>query len=335
MFNKILKTIFNNIKLAFIFQNLFILLFLSINIIKAQNDSSNINTPIPKYLTFDDNFTKLMEAINDSALNNLFFSEDSLADFFPIIPMFEYWDTNGLFNNRVDFSKKNDTTILVLSYNSGSSYVHPLNSPRVTSTFGWRRRRYHYGIDIGLNTGDTIRSAFDGIVRITQYHRGYGNVIVVRHFNGLETTYAHLSKILVMQNQTVNAGAIIGLGGSTGRSTGPHLHFELRYKGSPINPQDVIDFEKQKLLSDTLILTASNFNYFRIRSSRNVSHSSYNRATTNTSNTSTSGSTYTVKKGDTLGAIAIRNRTSVSRICQLNGIKPTTVLRIGMKLKIR
>lgn len=334
MFNKMLKPIFNNIKLLFIFFNFFILMYLNINIIKAQNDSSNINTPIPKYLTFDDNFTKLMEAINDSALNNLIFSEDSLAVFFPIIPMFEYWDTNGLFNNRVDFSNKNDTTILVLSYNSESSYVHPLNSPRVTSTFGWRRRRYHYGIDIGLNTGDTIRSAFDGIVRITQYHRGYGNVIVVRHFNGLESTYAHLSKILVMQNQTVNAGTIIGLGGSTGRSTGPHLHFELRYKGSPINPQDIINFDKQTLISDTLILTALNFNYSRVRSSRNINHNSYNR-TTNKNITSASSKTYTVKKGDTLGAIAIRNHTTVSRLCKLNGIKPTTILRIGMKIKIR
>lgn len=332
MFYILSKSFFRKVQFISSFLFIYIILLLNINIVIAQNDSSNISTPIPKYLTFDDNFTKLMEAINDSALNNLYFTDDSLANFFPIIPMFENWDTNGLFKYKADFSHKCDTTILVLTYNSAYGYVHPVNSTKITSTFGWRRRRYHYGIDIGLNVGDTIKSAFDGVVRITQYHRGYGNIIVVRHFNGLETTYAHLSKILVTQNQTVTAGTTIGLGGSTGRSTGPHLHFELRYKGAAFNPFDVIDFEKQKLISDTLILTSANFNYSRMHSTRGAVNPGAN---SRNNNTQSSSKYYTVRKGDTLGAIALRNHTTVSKLCKLNGIKSTTILKIGKKLKIR
>ncbi|MBF0976287.1 MAG: M23 family metallopeptidase, partial [Bacteroidetes bacterium] len=99
-----------------------------------------------------------------------------------------------------------------------------------------RRRRYHYGTDIGLKVGDSIVSVFDGTVRIVSYDaHGYGNYIVVRHNNGLESLYAHLSQTIAVENQKVKAGELIGLGGNTGRSTGPHLHFEFRFLGNPFN----------------------------------------------------------------------------------------------------
>ncbi len=126
-----------------------------------------------------------------------------------------------------------------------SEYVAPVNG-RVTSNYGYRSRfrRVHYGTDLKLNIGDTVRAAFSGKIRLTKYEgKGYGYYVVIRHPNGLETVYGHLSRFLVKPNQTVKAGQPIALGGNTGRSTGPHLHFEARYMGIPINPAAIFDFE--------------------------------------------------------------------------------------------
>lgn len=126
-----------------------------------------------------------------------------------------------------------------------ADYISPVPG-YVTSHYGYRSRfgRMHYGIDLKLQVGDSVKSAFDGKVRLTKYDgRGYGYYVVVRHDNGLETVYGHLSRFLVKPNQTVKAGDVIALGGNTGRSTGPHLHFETRFMGLPINPAAMIDFE--------------------------------------------------------------------------------------------
>lgn len=119
---------------------------------------------------------------------------------------------------------------------------------RVTSPFGWRARfgRMHKGVDISLKVGDTVRAAFSGKVRLTKYDAGgYGYYVVVRHDNGMETVYGHLSRFIAKPNQRVEAGQPIALGGNTGRSTGPHLHFETRYMGIALNPSDIIDFENK------------------------------------------------------------------------------------------
>ena len=128
----------------------------------------------------------------------------------------------------------------------------------VTSNFGARRRRYHYGTDIGLKVGDSVVSSFAGTVRIVEYEaRGYGHYIVIRHNNGLETLYAHLSKPLVRVNQEVTAGQLIGLGGSTGRSTGPHLRFEFRFLGNAFNTGKIIDYSTERCFSDSYCITKS------------------------------------------------------------------------------
>lgn len=135
-----------------------------------------------------------------------------------------------------------------------SSYVSPLENIRITSNFGYRPRfrRMHKGIDLGLHKGDTVRAAFDGKVRICRYERkGYGYYVVIRHDNGMETVYGHLSKFIVKPDDRVRAGDPIALGGNTGRSTGPHLHFETRFMGVPINPAEVIDFENKVPINGT------------------------------------------------------------------------------------
>lgn len=201
-----------------------------------------------------------------------------------------------------------------------SSFVYPIDTiARVTSKYGPRRRRMHRGIDLKVQKGDTIRAAFDGKVRIRNYERrGYGYYLVIRHPNGLETIYGHLSKQLVHVNDIVHAGDPIGLGGNTGRSTGSHLHFETRFLGQAINPAEIVDFENGVPAHDTFVF-------------RNVK---INGRKSNIYTSSGDQLVYhRVKSGDTLGKIARIYGTSVSELCRLNGIKPTTVLRVGQSIR--
>ena len=197
----------------------------------------------------------------------------------------------------------------------------PTPSTKITSPFGPRWRRMHNGLDLKVNIGDTIVAAFDGKVRIVKYERrGYGKYVVIRHDNGLETVYGHLSKQLVEENQLVKAGEVIGLGGNTGRSTGSHLHFETRFLGIAINPIYMFDFPKQDIVDDTYT-----FRRTQGSSKRAGSH-----------DTQVADGTiryHKVKSGDTLSRIAKLRGVSVSTLCKLNRIKPTTTLRIGQVLR--
>ena len=217
----------------------------------------------------------------------------------------------------------------------------------VTSRFKYRKKHPHKGVDIGLNRGDAVYAAFDGVVRAalpTKMTGGYGNVLVIRHLNGLETYYGHLSSYVVGSGDIVRAGELIGYGGSTGRSTGPHLHFETRYMGQAFDPERIFDFERGTLRDETFVLKK---HYFNIRShygqtdqqsaatsSSKKKVSSSNTTSSSSGTSSGSGQYYTVEKGDSLSKIAKRHGTTVKKLCQLNNIKETKVLRIGQKLRI-
>ena len=193
----------------------------------------------------------------------------------------------------------------------------------ITSDFGPRRYRYHYGTDLRVNIGDTVVAAFSGRIRIIDYEaRGYGHYVVIRHENGLETVYSHLSQVLVQLDQNVKSGELIALAGNTGRSTGPHLHFEIRYLGNAFNPASLINFYTGKVHSDTYLITkAKSFHY--------------QRAVAQAKKAQTQAKYYTVRKGDNLGSIAARNGTSVKNLCRLNGIKEKKLLQLGQKLRVR
>jgi LysM repeat protein len=185
----------------------------------------------------------------------------------------------------------------------------------ITSQFGSRHGFWHFGVDIRLQVGDTVKCAADGIVRVIENDRyGYGKVVVVRHRDGLETLYGHLSRTLVEGNQQIKSGDPIGLGGNTGRSTGSHLHFEMRYCGEPFDPNVLINFNNYSILSDTLSISKANFDYLT-----DVRKTVY----------------HTVHKGETLGRLAKRYGTTIKKICALNGISKRTTLRVGRKLIIR
>lgn len=201
--------------------------------------------------------------------------------------------------------------------------------------FGMRRGRRHQGVDIPLKTGEPIYATFTGKVRVSKYWGAYGNVVVIRHENGIETFYAHLSKRLVEENDWVNAGDVIGYGGSTGRSTGPHLHFETRYKGYAFDPQWLIDFKTGQLRHRLFVLKKKYFNIYsnyeqdfedEMRNEEEDKAEDAERAAMKW---------YVVRSGDTLSKIARNNSTTVNEICRLNDINPNATLRIGKKLRVR
>jgi murein DD-endopeptidase MepM/ murein hydrolase activator NlpD len=208
----------------------------------------------------------------------------------------------------------------------------------MTSNFGRRgSRRYHYGIDLKAQTGDTVYAAFDGKIRVKQFERrGYGYYLVVRHVNGLETVYGHLSKFLVDENDFVRSGQPIGLAGNTGRSFGSHLHFETRFLGKPINPNFIIDFQNKVTHRDEYLVTNSSYRKTSNSSKSIVSSSTPYKEPAASTNKYVSGDVkyHRIKKGDTLGAISRRYGVSVSQLCSMNNISAKTVLRIGKSIRI-
>lgn len=183
----------------------------------------------------------------------------------------------------------------------------------LTSRFGWRDGRAHNGIDIDLNVWDTVRSAFPGVVRFAGSYGGFGRLVVVRHFNGLETFYAHLHRIKVKSGDEVEAGQLVGLGGSSGHSTGSHLHFEVRFKGVPIDPARLIDLEGHALWCDRLVLKRGKWSYAAYPGNT-VFH--------------------TVGPGENAAAIAHKYAMTLDDLCDLNGISPRTRLRSGRQVLV-
>ena len=238
---------------------------------------------------------------------------------FPGIDIYgENWDQTWVNPYKVPIDKLPESATIDVS-----EYCMPIIG-YITSNYGWRRRRMHRGVDLSLHIGDTIRAAFSGKVRLTRYERrGYGYYVIIRHGNGLETIYGHLSKFLVKPDQIVKVGEPIALGGNTGRSTGPHLHFETRYLGMDINPNKIFDFVNQVPHTDQYTFNpkelASSLGYGRYKGSNNGAKYV----------------SYRVRKGDSLSRIANKYGVSISHLCKLNGIKRNGVLREGKILRIK
>lgn len=225
-------------------------------------------------------------------------------------------------------------------------FTMPTTSRVITSNFGSRWGRQHKGLDIKVYIGDTIRAAFSGKVRIVRYEAGgYGKYIVIRHNNGLETIYGHLSKQLVEENQEVRSGEVIGLGGNTGRSTGSHLHFETRLCGVALNPALMFDFRAQDVTGDYYAFNKETYdnestNATRLRGKQDSSTYASTNSSDDyaTSKRTTSGLTdqisyHKVKKGETLERIAKKRGVTVETICKLNHITKTMRLRPGQILR--
>lgn len=262
------------------------------------------------------------------------------------------WDTTSVFSYRNVELKDIPDVINLKIVDSLAEFAAPIVG-RVFSKYGPRGRRNHNGVDIPLKTGEPILAAFDGKVRYAKYNTGgFGNLVIVRHPNGLETWHAHLSKINVGVNDFVKRGQVIGYGGSTGRSRGPHLHFEVRYRDQSFDPEFIFDFQQGELRFKQFALERK---YFNIHSRASeileeddvetqpqdnllaTNEQGQKIAPTPTPKPKPKATTiyHTIRSGDMLGKLAVRYGVTVDQICRLNNISRTTILSLGRRLKIK
>ncbi len=215
-----------------------------------------------------------------------------------------------------------------------STFASPVKRKKVvTSRYGWRWGRPHRGIDIDLITGDKVMAMFDGKVRYVRYVHGHGQTVVVRHDNGLETIYSHLSKQLVKPNQLVKKGDVIGKGGRTGNTRGSHLHLTISYKGVFINPEYFFDFgEENKVRAKDFWVTRKWTTPYLHRSRRQSNieiASTFEEAKEFEAN---QPKVYVVQRGDTLSKISHKYNISIKSLCRSNSIRRNSLLKIGQKL---
>ena len=274
----------------------------------AQVDSvkiiDTINYNNQEILVFDDKTWEFTEVLNK--LNYLKNNADSSNIFT------ENWE-------RITFpyptDEKTPDSICISFDTKYDTFTLPHNNV-LTSGFGYRRGGFHKGIDIRLAKGTKVKAAFNGKVRYARYNSGgFGNLVIIRHFNGLETYYAHLSKLLVKENEIVESGKVIGLGGNTGVEwSGTHLHFEVRYRDLSFDPQKMISLDNENLISQELVLRKKDF-HPAIQNKRKY---------------------HKIKSGDTLSHLARKYGTSTSRIVKINkGLTINSTLRIGQRIRVR
>jgi len=286
-----------------------------------------------------------MKAVDSMALHRLIQAESYES---PAADLYNDW------NNRY----AHQASVLPDTFRIDLRGFHmPTTSRVLTSNFGARWGRQHKGLDIKVYIGDTIRAAFSGKVRIVRYEgKGYGKYVVIRHYNGLETIYGHMSKQLVTEDQEVRAGDPIGLGGNTGRSTGSHLHFETRLCGIALNPALMFDFKNQDVVNDYYVFRKSTYNRESAEATRlrgvggvavngdldiPMARQTYASASTSTQSARTKSTNFKthstrfhkVSKGETLSSIAKKRGMTVSAICKLNHIKASTKIRPGQILR--
>ena len=278
-----------------------------------------------------------MKAVDSMVLKRIIEQEEKYN---PSADLYEDW--NNVYAHR--------ETVLPDSFRIDLRGFHmPTDSRVLTSNFGARWGRQHKGLDIKVYIGDTIRAAFSGKIRIVKYEpKGYGKYVVIRHHNGLETIYGHMSKHLVVENQEVKAGEPIGLGGNTGRSTGSHLHFETRLCGVALNPALMFDFRNQDVVGDFYTFRRSKYAAESAQATR-LRGVNANGGTGRFDNDSDDDSElaiaapsvsfapethfHKVKKGETLQSVARKCHTTVDALCRLNRIGKNIRLMPGQILK--
>ncbi|MGB0881587.1 MAG: peptidoglycan DD-metalloendopeptidase family protein [Vicingaceae bacterium] len=277
---------------------------------------------IDSILELDDVPKELLNGINEYAESQLLKHDYyiSLTNYYenseiPSNSTYGKWDTKRVSPYSEDITKNDTSLILTLADpKNNCNFVAPIKDPVITSYFGWRNGRNHNGMDLDLQVWDPVVASFDGMVRLALMHPGYGRVVIIRHYNGLETLYAHLHRFKVKTGDIVEAGQIIGLGGSSGQSSGSHLHYEIRYKGKPLNPKHIISFKENELISDSLKLIKHKWNYSALPMGIEY---------------------HTIQKGDFMYKIANRYGITVNELCEINGIRRNKTLIVGRKLRVK
>lgn len=267
------------------------------------------------------------------------------------------WNNDKLysFENIKRIVNIEDTIFLCVNDTNTGKFIMP-HGGYMTSRFGSRWGSSHNGVDISLKTGEPVRASWNGIVRYSKLNGGgYGNIVVIRHNNGLETYYAHLSRLLVKPNQKVMAGDTIGLGGNTGYSFGAHLHFEIRYFDAPINPEYLINFSLNKVINDNVLICKNLFKtgwrnnleiespvkkYYDFEPIEMVAGVAFGMLRDSNYNIEKTEKKefrryHKIKTDDNLSKIAYLNHTTIDEICKLNKLTTKSILRVGNFIRVK
>ena len=271
-----------------------------------------------------ENSKSILDTINDNE-DNIILYNDKSWEYLSVINREAYLksfsDTSSIFTNNwvnTTFAYKEKSppdSILITFLDSSENYFIPVVD-KINSGFKYRNGVFHKGLDIHLTRKTRVKAAFNGKVRYARFNTGgYGNLVIIRHFNGLETYYAHLSKINVRENQLIQAGIVIGLGGNTGAKwSSPHLHFEVRYHDFAFDPEKMFSIKDSVLLEDNLLLKKSDFH----------------------STISASRKYHKITSGQTLSHLAVKYNTTISKILKLNrNLNRNSIIGIGKKIRVR
>ncbi len=330
---------------AFIVTSIVVLSFVSCSILRPQGGGSSIAEPnIPAEISVDtlqsdtlqcdhcavDSLAMAAEPIAADSVEMAYIAAEELIieqeDGFEDLHELFHFEGSQTTAVMIDEFRNSVVEDLVIDLSQENSF-YPADG-HVTSNYGWRKSRMHGGIDLKAYTGDNLYAAFDGVVRLSKYYSSFGNCIIIRHYNGLETLYAHASKRFVEVNDVVKAGDVIALAGNTGRSTGSHLHFEVRVGGNHFDPRYILDTNNRKIKDANLYITMRNGRLFASNNDSEQEREAYILQ-------QISIRYYTVRSGDNLSRIAANNGTTVATLCRLNGISSKSILRIGQRLIVR
>ena len=269
------------------------------------------------------------------------------------------WNSNYVDPYGIDpLTFRDIVPIKLYDLSKGRYWSPPLKACPITSHFGYRHGRWHKGTDIDLETGDPVYAAFDGIIRISGVQGAFGRCVVIRHYNGLETVYGHMSKLNFEENTLVKAGDEIGKGGNTGRSSGSHLHFETRYEGNAFDSENIFTYTRDgaQIKMQDFMMSPRLYDYLRGKSSRVYTDQSSSEDINLGEPTieDTSGESdledemedeepqaieqkiwHRVLPGETLTKIARQYNTTIVEICALNKISSYKKLYVGIRLRVK
>ncbi|MEG1556171.1 MAG: M23 family metallopeptidase, partial [Bacteroidales bacterium] len=254
----------------------------------------------------------------------------------------QYWDVENIRSEVLEIPFSEDQLRIILVQSNNNDFVFPCMG-QLYMDYGARKGKFHPGVDLKLPTQAPVKSCFDGVVRMAKNYGDYGNTVVVRHYNGLETIYAHLHQLNVRPGQIIQAGEIIGISGNTGNAPINMLHFEIRFLNEYFNPAFCIDFNTEDLMGNTLVLKKSDFNIKPIPLMKedtsvisNISPESGQKMENKTEDaTLTTSGFYVVKPGDTLYKISRMYNISVDKLLKINNITDGFTITVGQKIKVQ
>lgn len=233
----------------------------------------------------------------------------------PANGLYQTWNANETYSQQLTIPFDENGHLKVILVEDNSPFQLPCDYQNVTGTFG----KSNTGVDLKVAANSEARCCFDGVVRAAGEFPSIGKLVIVRHYNGLETVYAHLESLAVEPNQKVTAGQTLGTIGKMGAAS--QLHFEVRFMNAAINPAHLIDFAAEELRSNVLVIRSE-----EISSSLEI--------TSSTQPANGNSRFYIVQPGDTLSQIAQDHHVSVEKLYRWNNLTEHSVLQLGQKIRV-